>query len=76
MNQELTKSCFLLAAFFPQICVRYLTVVKKAAHSNPSVYIHPSYWFITARHYVFPYIEFHLLICPVSQMFSSFPEAL
>lgn len=51
MNQELTKSGFLLAAFFPQICIRDLVVVKRAVSSNPSMHTYPSYWFITARHY-------------------------
>lgn len=62
MNQELTNSCFFLAAFFSQICARDLMVVKSAANSNPSVYIYLSYWFITARHYIFLYIEFHPLL--------------
>lgn len=62
MNQELTNSCFLLAAYFSRICIRDLMVVERAANSNPSVYIYLLYWFITARDYIFLYIEFHLLL--------------
>lgn len=62
MNRELTNSCFLLAAYFSHICIRDLMVVRKAANSNSSVYTYLSYWFITARDYIFLYVEFHLLL--------------